>query len=90
MSGFNKYNVVFNNNFVDGGASCVNLIGLLSSVRCASNWSGSPACTDKTPGPLTQDYPAFIRVKTTKQKNEFIPGIIANLKMLSFQTAQLQ
>ncbi len=63
MSGYNKFNIVFNNNFVDNGASCVNLIGLQSAVRCAANWSPAINCTDKTPGPLTQDYPAFIRVE---------------------------
>ena len=62
MDGYNRYNLVYNNTFVDGGASCVNLIGDTSSVRCPSNWSGSPACTDHTPGPRSDAYPAFITV----------------------------
>jgi hypothetical protein len=62
MDGYNRYNLVYNNNFVDAGASCVNLIGDTSSVRCPSNWSGFPACTDHTPGPRSNAYPAFITV----------------------------
>jgi hypothetical protein len=62
MDGYNRYNLVYNNNFVDGGASCVNLIGDTSSVRCPFNWSGFGTCTDRTPGPRGDKYPAFITV----------------------------
>ena len=62
MDGYNRYNLVYNNTFVNGGASCVNLIGDTGSVRCPSNWSGFPACTDHTPGPRSDAYPAFITV----------------------------
>jgi hypothetical protein len=62
MSGYNRNHVVYNNTFIDAGASCVLMVGLQSAVRCPSSWSSTPTCTDKTPGPLTADYPAFIRV----------------------------
>jgi hypothetical protein len=62
MSGYNRNNLVYNNTFVDAGASCVNAIGLTSSVRCPSLWSTTAKCTDRTPGPLTQDYPAAITI----------------------------
>lgn len=61
-SGYNRKHVVYNNNFVDGGASCVCLFGLRSSIRCPNSWSSPPACNDKTPGPLTEEYPAYITV----------------------------
>jgi Right handed beta helix region len=63
MSGYNWYNVVYNNTFVDAGASCVNLDGLMSAVRCPFLWSTATACNDRTPGPLTSDYPAYCTVE---------------------------
>ncbi len=48
--------------FNDAGASCVAIMGLDSAARCPSSWKSTPACTDKTPGPLTNQYPAFITV----------------------------
>ncbi|MDB6035865.1 MAG: peptide-binding protein, partial [Verrucomicrobiales bacterium] len=37
-------------------------IGLISAVRCPFLWTHATACTDRTPGPLTQDYPASISI----------------------------
>ena len=62
VNGYNRNHVIFDNTFIDAGASCVALIGLRSSVRCPGSWTNNPACNDKTPGPLTEDYPAFITV----------------------------
>jgi hypothetical protein len=62
MSGYNRNHVIFNNVFNDGGATCVALVGLTSSVRCPNSWSTTPTCTDRTKGPLTNEYPAFIKV----------------------------
>ncbi len=62
MFGYNRYNVVYNNTFIDGGASCVNLIGDTSAVRCPFNWSTGGTCTDHTPGPRGTAYPGFISV----------------------------
>jgi Right handed beta helix region len=61
MYGYNRHNVVYNNVFVDAGASCVCLIGDTISVRCPLTFSGG-TCTDRTPGPRSPDYPAFIVV----------------------------
>jgi hypothetical protein len=66
MSGYNRNHVVYNNTFTDAGASCVLMVGLQSAVRCPSSWSTTATCTDKTPGPLTADYPAFIRVDNNR------------------------
>jgi len=62
MSGYNRNNVVFNNVFNDAGASGVLMVGLTSSVRCPNSWSSTPTCTDRTRGPLTNEYPAYIVV----------------------------
>ncbi len=62
MSGYNRNNVVYNNTFTDAGASCVNAIGLVSAVRCPFLWGNAAKCADRTPGPLTPDYPAFITI----------------------------
>ena len=65
VSGYNRNHVVYNNVFNDGGASCVCLFGLTSSVRCPSSWSSTPACADKTPGPVDPvngEFPAYVRV----------------------------
>jgi hypothetical protein len=62
MSGYNRNHVVYNNVFNDAGASCVAMVGLTSSVRCPNSWSGTPTCNDRTPGPLTNEYPAYILV----------------------------
>ena len=58
VSGYNRHHVIFNNTFVDAGASCVAICGLMTAVRCLRTTS----CTDKTPVPLTTDYPAYITV----------------------------
>jgi hypothetical protein len=61
MSAYNNHNVVKHCSFLNTGASCVIFMGLRSSIRCPNYWNGSnlanPACSDVTPGPLTQDYP---------------------------------
>ncbi|MBN2188632.1 MAG: right-handed parallel beta-helix repeat-containing protein [Chitinispirillaceae bacterium] len=63
MSGYNNHNVISNCVFRSTGASCVLLMGLRSSIRCPNSWNAAgntltnPSCSDRTPGPLTQDYP---------------------------------
>jgi hypothetical protein len=61
-SGYNQKHVIYNNDFEHAGASCIALVGLTSSVRCPSSWSGTPTCTDRVPGPLTNEYPTFVLV----------------------------
>jgi hypothetical protein len=65
MSGYNRRNVVYNNDFISTGASCVALMGLRSSVRCPSAQSATPTCTDRTPGPVDNvngEFPRYCRV----------------------------
>jgi hypothetical protein len=59
MSGYNDHNVVYNCAFTGTGANCVAIFGLRSSIRCPNAWpnKSSSSCSDRTPGPLTQDYP---------------------------------
>jgi hypothetical protein len=59
INGYNKNHLIYNNNFVDAGASCVAVVGLTSAVRDPSFWPNDHHTTiaDLTPGPLTQDYP---------------------------------
>ena len=65
MSGYNRHNVVYNSVFQNTGASCVLMMGLRSSIRCPNKWNaagnalaGTCPNNDKTPGPLTEEYPA--------------------------------
>lgn len=70
MSGYNRNNAVVNSDFEDAGASCVAMVGLLSAVRCgAKSFSDNVSCTDKTPGPKTDDYPAFNLVENNTMVN---------------------
>jgi hypothetical protein len=65
ISGYNKSHVIYNNVFTDAGASCVAIMGPLSSIRCGRTRQGSssvPCNNDKTPGPLTNEYPSLITV----------------------------
>jgi hypothetical protein len=62
VSGYNQHHLIQNNVFNDAGASCVALMGLNSAVRCPGSWSSTPTCTDRTPGPQTNEYPSFVTV----------------------------
>jgi len=70
MSGYNRNNAVVNSDFVDTGASCVAMVGLLSAVRCgAKNFADKVSCSDKEPGPKTEDYPASNLVENNTMVN---------------------
>jgi hypothetical protein len=70
MSGYNRNNAVVNSNFEDTGASCVAMVGLLSAVRCgAKNFGDKVSCSDKEPGPKTEDYPASNLVENNTMVN---------------------
>ena len=65
ISGYNKNHVIFNNVFIDAGASCVAIMGPLSAIRCGRTRQGSnpvPCNNDRTPGPLTTEYPSYITI----------------------------
>jgi hypothetical protein len=64
-SGYNRNHVFHNNVFNDGGASCICLFGLPSSVRCPNSYSSTPTCSDRAPGPVDPvngEFPAYVRV----------------------------
>jgi hypothetical protein len=63
INGYNQHHVIANNTFIDGGATCVSICGFMSSARCARSLRSTVTCTDRTPGPLTNDYPSFITVE---------------------------
>ena len=70
MSGHNRNNAVVNSDFEDAGASCVAMVGLQSAVRCAATaYGNAPSCSDKTPGPQTDDYPASNLVENNTMNN---------------------
>jgi hypothetical protein len=62
MSGYNRNNVVYNCDFELAGANCVCMFGLRSSIRCPNAWPNVGSCGDVTPGPLTNEYPAYCRI----------------------------
>lgn len=62
-SGYNRKHVISNNDIEEAGASGVCVFGLRSSIRCPNSWSSTPTCTDKTPGPASDEYPAYITVE---------------------------
>jgi hypothetical protein len=65
MSGYNRNHVISNNVFYCAGASGVLMVGLQSAVRCPNSWSTTPACNDRTPGPVDPvngEFPAYITV----------------------------
>jgi hypothetical protein len=70
-SGYNKTHKFVNNDFEDAGANCIALVGLLSAVRCgAKNFDDNvSSCTDKEPGPKTEDYPASVLVENNTMFN---------------------
>ena len=70
MSGYNQNHAVVNNDFEEAGASCVAIVGLQSAVRCAAkSFGNAPSCSDRTPGPLTNDYPTSILVENNTMNN---------------------
>lgn len=67
MNGHNKNNLVYNNRFTNGGASCVACVGLLSACRDYSTWENhKTTISDVTVGPLTQDYPDSCRIDNNR------------------------
>ena len=63
MSAYNRHNVVYNCDVEGTGANCVCMFGLRSSIRCPNAQGSIPACSDRMPGPLTDDYPAYCVAK---------------------------
>lgn len=63
ISGYNRGHLITNNEFLEIGATCVNVVGLTSAVRYPSFWDDHKTdIQDVTPGPLTEDYPKDITI----------------------------
>ena len=71
MNGYNRNHLVYNNEFTNVGATCVQSVGLQSAVRCPCTTvdASCPGCSDNTPGPLTSDYPESIVIDNNLMKN---------------------
>lgn len=70
MNGYNRNHLVYNNEFTDIGATCVQTVGLQSAVRVPSTWANTNTnLSDRTVGPLTQDYPQGIVIENNFMKN---------------------
>jgi len=70
ISGYNQNHSIVNNDFENAGASCIAIVGLQSAVRCAAkSYGNAPSCSDRTPGPLTTDYPTGILVQNNTMNN---------------------
>jgi hypothetical protein len=61
ISGHNRNHFIYNNKFMHTGASCVCICGYQDAVRCPGPWASS--CSDLTPGPQSDDYPAYVTVQ---------------------------
>ena len=70
MSAHNRTNLVNNNLFVNVGATCVQVVGLMSATRNPSTWSSQQTSIgDFTAGPLTDDYPMGVVVSSNHMYN---------------------
>jgi hypothetical protein len=69
MNAYNKNHRIFNNEFTDVGATCVQTVGLQSAVRTPSTWENQiNTIQDNTPGPKTEDYPRDIVIDNNLMK----------------------
>jgi beta-galactosidase len=70
MSGYNRNHLVVNNEFIDTGATCVQVVGLMSACRYPSTWSNHLTnISDTIVGPLTEDYPKQITISQNYMVN---------------------
>jgi hypothetical protein len=70
MNAYNRNHRIYNNEFTDVGATCVQTVGLQSAVRTPSTWSNQiNTIQDNTPGPKTEDYPKDIVIDNNLMKN---------------------
>jgi len=70
MNAYNRNHFIYNNEFIDAGATCVQTVGLQSAVRSPSTWANQiNPIADMTPGPLTSDYPQSIVIDNNLMQN---------------------
>lgn len=70
ISGCNRNHSIDNNEFIDTGATCVQVVGLMSACRYPSTWSSHHTdIADANAGPLTDDYPRNITISNNHMHN---------------------
>lgn len=70
ISGYNRDHLIDNNEFIDTGATCVQVVGLMSACRHSSTWSNHHTdIADTTAGPLTGDHPKNITISNNYMCN---------------------
>lgn len=70
FNGYNRNHQVYNNEFTDCGATCVQTVGLQSAVRTPSTWAHTVSpISDNTSGPATPDYPEAVTIENNKMTN---------------------
>ncbi len=70
MSGYNRNHLVVDNEFIDTGATCVQVVGLMSACRYPSTWANHHTdIADTAVGPLTDDYPQNITISNNYMVN---------------------
>jgi len=70
ISGYNKNHLIDNNDFIDNGSTCVQVVGLMSSCRYPSTWSNNHTdIVDTTIGALNSDHPQNITVSNNYMYN---------------------
>lgn len=70
ISGYNRDHLIDNNVFIDTGAACVQVVGLMSACRYPSTWSNHLTdIADTTAGPLTDEYPERIVIRNNYMFN---------------------
>ncbi len=70
MSGYNRNHLVVDNEFIDTGATCVQVVGLMSACRYPSTWANHHTdIVDTAVGPLTDDYPQNITIRNNYMVN---------------------
>jgi hypothetical protein len=70
ISGYNRDHLIDNNVFIDTGATCVQVVGLMSACRYPSTWSNNRTdVADTAAGPFTDDYPKNITISSNYMFN---------------------
>ncbi len=70
ISGYNRDHLIENNIFINTGATCVQVVGLMSACRYPSTWSRHRTdIADMNAGPLTGDYPKNIIISSNYMFN---------------------
>ncbi|MEI6891838.1 MAG: hypothetical protein V5783_06675 [Pontiella sp.] len=72
MSAYNRNHLIHNNEFLDNGATCVNVCGSTNAYWGVNNWDDYPTTTNEiayVEGPKTDDYPKDITISLNYMYN---------------------